>query len=465
MAFSGPGHRLGSQDSLPTSDSILSAAPTANTDTGHVASLKDICLSTLDRYIDLLDDIGTTPYYLIESVLKKCNVKQLERIEQHSEGLSEMTDELWYIHARNDFEVFRESARHYDHSGKWRLKYYAMKQEVEDRFERRRAQLRQSYSNHDKVRQDRRVIMDPNLRLPKRGARIPFGSSSWSSVGPKKSSLFEKARLEARKVSQIYRSNPYPPPGGRVSAPVNTSHFNGTAGQPRDGGRRIIAPTSTFNQSTAAQTTAVSRSEPTFVSTDLSSQAATAPNRTKRYSYKSRPVVYMGVSKPSVQRQAEDMASPLPGRVPIAHQMITPSAPGAIVDFFKEINPGHSHHVTTSFPSSKEAKSRSPTSPLQSPSKTIQDLREDAAFASRYNRPHGDTTQRSAEPGPLMKKAKMHGDLRWLEDDDTNDNDSNDSSGRSKLGDGSKKDVSKAMESIEEAGLRFFNQVWCKRYR
>jgi len=75
-----------------------------------------------------------------------------------------------------------------------------MKKEVEERFERRRAQLRQSYSQHDKFRQDRRVIMDPNLRLPKKAIRSSSSSSPWMPVMPKKNSLFEKARQEARKM-------------------------------------------------------------------------------------------------------------------------------------------------------------------------------------------------------------------------------------------------------------------------
>ncbi|KAF9356340.1 hypothetical protein BGX34_009984 [Mortierella sp. NVP85] len=362
-----------------------------------------------------------------------------------------MVAELWYIHARNDFEVFRESVRHYDHSGEWRSKYYAMKKEVEEKFERRRAQLRQSYSQHDKFRQDRRVIMDPNLRLPKKAIRSSSSSSPWMPVMPKKNSLFEKARQEARKITQMYHSNPYPPIRSRTS----TSSGNSSIG-PRNSYRRIIAPTSTYAHSTT-HTSSSSRNGPTMTAPSQSSQTPSSttavPNRTRRYSYKTRPVVYMSVSKATAQHQAED--STLPSAVPASHKLITPSAPGAIRDFFNEINPGHTRITTTSSHSSNGQGSRSPTSPLQSPSKTIQSLRADAAVAPRYDRSYGDTSGKAIGTGPLMKKAKVDGDYSWLEDDDMDV----DGDGSKTKGHESKKNAVKASESFEEAGRRFFQQL------
>ncbi|KAF9537520.1 hypothetical protein EC957_008057 [Mortierella hygrophila] len=147
----------------------------------------------------VLDDIGTTPYYLIESVLRKCNVKQLTRIELHTEGLTEDTDELWYIHTLNHFGFLREGNPVYDQSGEWRSKYQAMKKQEEEKFAKSSARLRQTYSQYDHEKQERRVILDPSLK-PKKTLRQP-GSSSWSTpVAPKKKSLFEKARMEARKM-------------------------------------------------------------------------------------------------------------------------------------------------------------------------------------------------------------------------------------------------------------------------
>lgn len=146
--------------------------------------------------------------------------------------------------------------------------------------------------------------------------------------------------------TQMYHSSPYPPPRDRAAGSSgNASHLNGTAGHPSaiypgGGYRRIIAPTSTFTHITA-QTLGSSRNEPTLVLPGLSSQASASitstPNRTKRYSYKSQPVVYTAISKSALQHHVEDLASPSPSSAPAIHQLITPSAPGAIVDFFKEV--------------------------------------------------------------------------------------------------------------------------------
>ncbi|KAF9928200.1 hypothetical protein BGZ67_007108 [Mortierella alpina] len=201
MAFTGQGHRLGDSDTLSLlEDPVKSPSAAASAVARTVPSLKEICLSTLDRYIDLLEDLGDTPYYLIEGVLKKCNVKQLTRIELHTEGLSESTDELWYRLAANEFLDFRKQSPVYDHSGEWRSKYETMRQRKEEELEQKIARLRQSYSQHDKVKQGRSVIVDTNLRQPKRTARPSSSASFWPSAAPKKKSLFEKARMEARKM-------------------------------------------------------------------------------------------------------------------------------------------------------------------------------------------------------------------------------------------------------------------------
>lgn len=75
-----------------------------------------------------------------------------------------------------------------------------MKKEVEEKFAHSSARLRQNYSQYDQEKQERRVILDPSLK-PKKTLRQPGASSSWSTpVAPKKKSLFEKARMEARKM-------------------------------------------------------------------------------------------------------------------------------------------------------------------------------------------------------------------------------------------------------------------------
>ncbi|KAG0297343.1 hypothetical protein BGZ98_000623 [Dissophora globulifera] len=420
MAFTGTGHRLDDGDLLMLEDP---PAP-ALTPFHSIPSLKDLCLVTLDRYIDLLEDIGTTPYYLIEGILRKCSGKV--------DGLSG--------HARNDFETFRERSPQYDQSGEWRQKYHVMKQEVEDRFERRRAQLRQSYSQHDKFRQDRRVILDPNLRLPKKAIRAPGSSSSWSSAPPKKKTLFEKARLEARKISQMYNSNPYPPPRSRI-----TSSSSSSCGV-KPSHTRVVAGPAALAQLPMPSLQPVRPAAPV--------------TQTKRYSYKTRPVVYTSLVKPGSSHHVEESTSPSQRKTPVVHNLITPSAPVAIADFFKEINPAHSHHATSSSHyGQSDVGSRSPSSPLQPSSKTIQMLRDNAASGARHDRSApGNGSRKQPSSGALMESVKADGDFSWLEDDDDDDGEA--SHKRIKISDyPRKKDAAKTPVSLEEAGRQFFNRL------
>ncbi|ORZ15406.1 RNA polymerase II transcription factor SIII subunit A-domain-containing protein [Lobosporangium transversale] len=492
MAFSGEGYRLGDEN-------VGAIGRTSAHDSKGVPSLKDICLSTLDRYIDLLEDIGTTPYYLIESILRKCNVKQLTRVELHTEGLDEYTDELWYIHAKNDFKAVREGWPEYDESGEWRSKYQAMKQEDEDRLERKRALLRQAYSQHDKVKQDRRVIMDPNLRLPKKVTK----PSLWSNTAPKKKSLFEKARLEARRITQMYNSSPYPSPRNRPSSSISSKGGSSSNSASNiTSSRRILAPTSTPVTTTLGPVT--SRNDPVLithgaaVNSTSSSNAATAlapaSTRGKRYSYKTRPVVYTSLSKPLAQTQdiSEGFTTSPSSIRPttattsanaFAHKVPIPSVSGAIVDFFKEINPTHSQHITASKHHHVQADSRSrspasPTSAAEPPSETIQMLREDAGTASHYKRSTESSNRRRDRilaTATRLEGTKAKKGLEGLEDDDSDNynieyNDVhrkdfphprvNHHTHTAELTAPKKKDNdSKAPVSLEEAGRQFFNQL------
>ncbi|KAF9142994.1 hypothetical protein BG015_000580 [Linnemannia schmuckeri] len=461
MAFTGVGQRLGpgQENTLPPWESITPSSTTRTT----VPSLKDLCLSTLDRYVDLLDDIGTTPYYLIESVLRKCNVKQLTRVELHTEGLSAETDELWYIHTLNHFGSLREDNPVYDQSGEWRSKYQAMKKQEEEKFAKSSARLRQTYSQYDHEKQERRVILDPSLK-PKKTLRQP-GSSSWSTpVAPKKKSLFEKARMEARKITQMYNTNPYPPPRSRAVSTNVTSSTNriqshsvisghSTQGV-RPGSGRIHAPTSLFTNHSAPVVLGSSSYRqdrtPLGQGAIVSGLSGTMPSAqpvglavrtTKRYSYKSNPVVYLAPSKTashtganhggSSSSNGSSMSPTSPTRPAASAKPAATSPNGAIMDFFKQINPAHSQQATSSHHGLNQGGSRSPTSPVQPASKTMQMLREPVAekatglssSSSRSDRSGSTSSKKQDRPqayrsGDTMKEVKIDGDFSWLEDDD-----------------------------------------------
>ncbi|KAF9128606.1 hypothetical protein BGW39_004902 [Mortierella sp. 14UC] len=345
-----------------------------------------------------------------------------------------------------------------------------MKKEEEEKYARISARLRQNYSQYDQEKQERRVILDPTLR-PKKTLRQSGSSSSWSTpTPPKRKSLFEKARMEARKITQMYNTNPYPPPRSRTISSgatnniIRTQPHSTISGQPaggvRPGSGRIVAPTSIYsNLSTPValgSSTHPHRQDRTplgqgsaivsGLSGTMSSvqPAALAVRTTKRYSYKSNPVVYLAPSKVSVtprngaghgssSSSTGSSMSPTSPTRPAPPLKPTASSPnGAIMDFFKQINPAHSQQATSSHHGLNQGGSRSPTSPVQPASKTMQMLREPSVQSTTTttnpsssrssNRPGNPSEKTQARgTGDTMKQVKIDGDFGWLENDDDED--------------------------------------------
>ncbi|KAF9330039.1 hypothetical protein BG006_006972 [Podila minutissima] len=460
IAFSGIGYTLGE---APDDNH---AAVGERSSGRHVPSLREACLSTLERYIDLIEDIGATPFYLIESVLRKCNAEQLARIEDHTEDLHESTDELWYLLATNEYKTLRERSPQYNQSGDWRSNYEAAKQEEKERFERVGAKLRQSYSRLDKNRQGRSVIVDPNLRLP----AATRSSSTWSAPRKPKT-LFEKARMEARKITQMYATNPIPTRIRNVSTgstvrvvstrpPSRSISQLGASTSTRTESRHIIAPSSVFAAPRLAQAFMANRNSLGAMDSGLIALTPIQAPTKARYSYKNRPVVYLSTPRLNLGQQ-NDARSRSPTKPSQTSPPISSSAPGAIVDFFKQLNPIHSHLSS----SKGESSSRSPTSPVIPASNTIKLLRADSPPPplKSQSKPEkrGSSSQQGRNP---PKKVKCDGDYRWLEDDSKDDDDKEIS--RREHGQGSldqTKPKSKATPlSLQEAGRQFFNQLISK---
>ncbi|KAG9067599.1 hypothetical protein KI688_012384 [Linnemannia hyalina] len=274
----------------------------------------------------------------------------------------------------------------------------AMKKQEEEKFAKSSARLRQTYSQYDHEKQERRVILDPSLK-PKKTLRQP-GSSSWSTpVAPKKKSLFEKARMEARKITQMYNTSPYPSPRSRTVSNNVTSSANKIQSHSTMSGRSThgVRPVYLTPSKTALQTGASNGGS----SSNGSSMSPTSPTR---------PIV---LAKPAAT-----------------------SPNGAIIDFFKQINPAHSQQATSSHHGLNQGGSRSPTSPVQPASKTMQMLREPVAekatgpssSSARTNRSESMSSKKqdgsqAHKSGDTMKEVKIDGNFSWLEDDDDDDDD------------------------------------------
>lgn len=85
----------------------------------HVPRLEDLCLNLLADNLDKITCLGDAPYYLVKPVLAKCTPAQLKRIEKYNEDMIDETDELWKIHAEQEFKVVdkhrKESYRQFFH--------------------------------------------------------------------------------------------------------------------------------------------------------------------------------------------------------------------------------------------------------------------------------------------------------------------------------------------------------------
>lgn len=68
-----------------------------------VQSLFLIALASCYQQAGAITDVGSTPYHLIQPVLKRLNAKQLALLEENSPSLTPESDELWAILTEKDF--------------------------------------------------------------------------------------------------------------------------------------------------------------------------------------------------------------------------------------------------------------------------------------------------------------------------------------------------------------------------
>ncbi|KFH65763.1 hypothetical protein MVEG_07867 [Podila verticillata NRRL 6337] len=119
---------------------------------------------------------------------------------------------------------------------------------------------------------------------------------------------------------------------------------------------------------------------------------------------------------------------------------ISSSASGAIVDFFKQLNPTP-HHTSNN---TEEPSSRSPTSPAVPASDTIKQLRSN-----------------DSPPPRSQNKSEKHGSSSQQEEDSDDDNKRTSLKPHTGSLDQTKP-KNKAPLSLEEAGRQFFNQLISK---
>lgn len=189
-------------------------------------SLTEICLFSVIDNIDLIGDVGDTDFELLRKILLHCNVDQLQRIEDATEGrdLTPITDELWrrFYARKYGAESMATVERRMKKRGlsiTWRALYDAKLKEQEETQQRCVNRLKELYLEAKQQKQSRQVQL-LNI-VPSSGRKRKFtaiGGPERPSGNQSGATLLKKARVDFSRSQQIMgysNSNkrpPVPPP-------------------------------------------------------------------------------------------------------------------------------------------------------------------------------------------------------------------------------------------------------------
>ncbi|CAG8625717.1 2188_t:CDS:10, partial [Ambispora leptoticha] len=147
------------------------ADTTATDDQNRIKSLVDICISTIIRNIEMLNDIGNVPIDLLRPVLKSVSAEQLKRLQDNSEELAEVSNDLCLREFRSDYladKRIREEL--YNHEKLyWELDKERKTKEEEDE---RRIQIlventRKRYAKEEAKKEKKKIKVLPVMPLPR----------------------------------------------------------------------------------------------------------------------------------------------------------------------------------------------------------------------------------------------------------------------------------------------------------
>ncbi|KAJ1983787.1 Elongin-A [Dimargaris cristalligena] len=178
-------------------------------------SLQQLCIRTLTRNIDYVEDVGDIPFRLIEPALRICNGAQLQKIESFNPRFQSATNDLLRRNSRpTEVEPGPDE--------NWRQLYENCERERELKLQRATARVRGAYLNLENQRQARKLVVttaSPHLYIKQ--------TRPSNSYGPKKVlSLMEKSRLEARSLCPLAippRRAPPPPYSAPAYKPASST--------------------------------------------------------------------------------------------------------------------------------------------------------------------------------------------------------------------------------------------------
>ncbi|KAI9105017.1 RNA polymerase II transcription factor SIII subunit A-domain-containing protein [Phlyctochytrium arcticum] len=172
------------------------------------STLKALCMKRLERNLHSLKTLGNAPFFMVESILRKCTAQQLERLEATSARLLPDSIDLWKQHCLNDFVELRRAYddMEIDEDTDWRDLYMEKRQEREDKTKRLGERMKLMRKKEEDLKNSRSAkLLDKPLTLSK----VFKSSSGWgktaSSTGKRtESSILSKARRDTKKYGKHF---------------------------------------------------------------------------------------------------------------------------------------------------------------------------------------------------------------------------------------------------------------------
>lgn len=175
----------------------------------HLARLK--CINNAH----IINDIGITPYHLIEPVLMKKTAKSLRNIESMSPQIISDAEPLWKALVKRDFpdrpdsQIIPQNGKKVSISS--RNLYDKYVKEREQQRQNAASNLRQITRNLDEIK-NKNKVKAINKVLPSNKPRLPYSRGNTNNTGNNfKSSLLQKARvLNKQRVRNFSQSQSKP---------------------------------------------------------------------------------------------------------------------------------------------------------------------------------------------------------------------------------------------------------------
>lgn len=185
----------------------------------RIPSLVEISTSKCIHNIGKLDDIGQTPFHLVQPILKKMTSKQLSQIEDNSPHLTPYTDSLWIDLIEKDFPdrpLYQSRTLARDNGLMPNKSLYFQYLKERELFRIDSTKRLRNITEELKLKKSKNSIVsvsellrDPTVRKP-RNYSYP-GNSFRPYRSPAKSSILNKAMKDVQGRSIMFQNSLYNP--------------------------------------------------------------------------------------------------------------------------------------------------------------------------------------------------------------------------------------------------------------